>query len=170
MDRIYSLILLHLLLWVNFCFLHMIECVPVVITFLDNGTLSCSDTQDQRDVIGHLFGCQRQQAACACACWRRTQAMLPPQYVFVFTVYTTNSMRLSVCTCANARREKGLCLWGLCISEMTVLSHFFRLPLRVLLNTRNVIWRCCSDPFLLRGGNSLHEPVALYSFGCSGTL
>lgn len=75
-----------------------------------------------------------------------------------------------VCVHVRMQREKrGLCLWGQCSSEMTDLSYSFPLPLCVLLNIRYVIWRCCFDPFLLRGGNSLREPVALYSFGCRGT-
>lgn len=93
---------------------------------------------------------------------RRTQAMLLPCVCLCMHM-------LSLRTCANAKREKGLCLWGQCSSEMTDLSYSFPLPLCVLLNIRYVIWRCCFDPFLLRGGNSLREPVALYSFGCRGT-
>lgn len=59
---------------------------------------------------------------------------------------------VSLTPCANVTREEGLGLLRLCSTEMTVLSHFFPLTRRVLLNTRNVIWRCCSDRFLLQGG------------------
>lgn len=127
--------------WVNFCFSDIIACV--VITFRDNGTwnyLSCFDTLGQRDVTGLLFGCQRQHTACTWVCWRRTQAILLPLCV--------RKPHFSVCACANVRKERGLCLWGQCSSEVAALSHFFPLPLCILLNSRNVIWRCCSDPLL----------------------
>lgn len=63
---------------------------------------------------------------------RRTQAMLLPSVCLCMHM-------LSLRTCVNVKREKGLCLWGQCSSEMTDLSYFFPLPRCVLLNTRYVI-------------------------------
>lgn len=83
-------------------------------------------------------------------------------------VCATDSMSLSAC--ANVRSEEGLCLWELFSSEVPVLSHFFLPPVRVLLNTRNVIWRCCSDPLLLRGGKAFTQARGAPRFWCSGTL
>lgn len=72
-------------------------------------------------------------------------------------------MCMCVCACVNVRREQGVCLWVLwAVKWLNSLTSSFCLSVFCI---RNVIWRCCSDPFLHRGGNSLHKPVALYSSG-----
>ena len=73
-------------------------------------------------------------------------------------------IRPSVCTSANARREKGLCLGGLCSRAMTLpplpsASPCFAKHQKCYLKV--LLWPF----FTLRGGNSLREPMALDSFG-----
>lgn len=106
----------------------------------------------RRDVIGQLFGCQRQQTDRACACCRKTQALLLPPAPFIRVC--TYTAYVQVCVQVQTRGERRVCVSGGCAAGRW-LSHLFRLPLRVLPNTRNVIWRCCSDPFSRSEGETL---------------
>lgn len=67
-----------------------------------------------------------------------------------------------VYTCEREEREGSVSLGAV---QQRNDSHFFRLPLRVLPNTRNVIWRCCSDPFSCSEGQTLSV-----SWWCSTVL